>query len=144
MIKECPICKRTYADASVTFCLADGSLLSAPFDPEATQHLPVSLNTEPQATLVVPPPKANSPLRAQNALEAANIPPTIASSAQNVESTGLAALTRRRGIMLSIGLGIFFALAAVYTQSITPVLPALVMFGIALLVAVINRPKETR
>jgi hypothetical protein len=138
MIKECPICKRTYADTSITFCLADGSLLSAPFDPEATQHLPVSHHTEPQPTLVVPPPKVNSPLPTQN------IPPTIASSEQNVESTGIAALTKRRGIMLSIGLGIFFTLAAVYTQSIIPAFPALAMLAIGLLIVIIRRPKEKR
>jgi hypothetical protein len=42
-MKECPTCKRTYADNSLTFCLADGALLSAPYDPNATQHLPISL-----------------------------------------------------------------------------------------------------
>jgi hypothetical protein len=41
-MKACPTCHRTYADESLTYCLADGSLLSAPYDPEATQrlHLP--------------------------------------------------------------------------------------------------------
>ena len=138
MVKECPICKRTYADASVTFCLADGSLLSAPFDPQATQHLPVSHHTEPQPTLVVPPPKVDSPFPTQN------IPPTIASSEQNAQSAGLAAFTRRRGFILSIGLGIFFTLAAVYTQSMIPALPALAMFAVALLVVIIRRRKEKR
>ncbi|HEY0427210.1 MAG TPA: hypothetical protein VGC76_05335 [Pyrinomonadaceae bacterium] len=39
MIKECPLCKRTYADNTLAFCLEDGSLLSAPFDPDATHKL---------------------------------------------------------------------------------------------------------
>lgn len=43
-MKECPTCKRTYADETTTFCLDDGSLLSAPFDPQAT----LILNHPPQ------------------------------------------------------------------------------------------------
>jgi len=39
-MKQCPTCNRTYADESLTYCLADGSLLSAPYDPEATQRIP--------------------------------------------------------------------------------------------------------
>src|SRR5260221_11105767 len=41
-MKNCPKCKRTYFDETFAFCLADGSLLSAPFDPEATQVLPTA------------------------------------------------------------------------------------------------------
>lgn len=147
MIKECSICKRTYADPSITFCLADGSLLSAPFDPGATQHLPVSHEAEPQSTLVVHPPKVNSPFSAKHALRAADIPPTIASSGttgpsaavirnqQNVKSTGSAEVTRRRVTKAFTVLGIFFTIAAVYTQSIIPRLPALLMFAIAIAIA---------
>lgn len=35
-MKRCPTCNRTYADESISFCLSDGALLSAPFDSEAT------------------------------------------------------------------------------------------------------------
>jgi hypothetical protein len=35
-MKSCPSCDRTYADESNTFCLVDGAILSAPYDPEAT------------------------------------------------------------------------------------------------------------
>jgi hypothetical protein len=35
-MKRCPQCKRTYSDDTFSFCLADGSLLSAPFDSEKT------------------------------------------------------------------------------------------------------------
>ncbi len=41
-MKRCPQCNRTYADETITFCLADGTLLSAPYDPGATQILPSS------------------------------------------------------------------------------------------------------
>ena len=60
-MKSCPTCKRTYADETLTFCLADGALLSAPFDPHATQVLP----TPPPTTLVFgepgPTPAAPAP-----------------------------------------------------------------------------------
>jgi hypothetical protein len=35
-MKRCPICERTYADDETTFCLADGALLSPPFDSQQT------------------------------------------------------------------------------------------------------------
>jgi foldase protein PrsA len=38
-MKSCPECKRTFED-TFTFCLVDGSILSAPFDPSATLTLP--------------------------------------------------------------------------------------------------------
>ena len=39
-MKKCPQCQRTYADETLAFCLADGALLSAPYDPNATLVLP--------------------------------------------------------------------------------------------------------
>ena len=39
-MKKCPKCNRTYADETISFCLADGALLSADYDPEATLVLP--------------------------------------------------------------------------------------------------------
>lgn len=41
-MKKCPTCARAYADETLTYCLADGSLLSAPQDSEATQRIPAS------------------------------------------------------------------------------------------------------
>ncbi len=46
-MKQCPTCNRTYADDSITFCLADGALLSAPYDPVATQRIPARLTNPP-------------------------------------------------------------------------------------------------
>lgn len=76
MIKECPACGRTYSDNAIAFCLADGSLLSAPFDPETTQHLPSpgSLPTE-----IMNPGSGSLPLTQPAAAE---IPRTIASPQQ--------------------------------------------------------------
>lgn len=39
-MKRCPTCSRTYADETLSYCLADGALLSASYDPEATLVLP--------------------------------------------------------------------------------------------------------
>jgi len=59
-MKSCPTCKRTFDDTTV-FCLVDGSILSAPFDPEATRHLPDRRN-EPPRTEVMDLPPAPNPL----------------------------------------------------------------------------------
>ena len=59
-MKQCPICNRAYADETLTYCLDDGSLLSAPYDPEATQR--------------IPPPRIT------------NLPPTVASHSDQPRS----------------------------------------------------------
>jgi hypothetical protein len=59
-MKRCPACDRTYADDTTTFCLADGSLLSAPYDPEATQRIPARLTSPPPTEVLTdgnPPPQ---------------------------------------------------------------------------------------
>jgi MFS family permease len=53
-MKQCPTCQRTYSDGSISFCLADGALLSAPFptkafdraEPPPTEVLPVEQHSE--------------------------------------------------------------------------------------------------
>jgi hypothetical protein len=35
-MKRCPECNRTYPDETLAFCLIDGAILSAPYDPPAT------------------------------------------------------------------------------------------------------------
>ena len=45
-MKICPTCNRTYADEALTFCLDDGSTLSAFYDPHVTQHIPPPRNTD--------------------------------------------------------------------------------------------------
>jgi hypothetical protein len=60
-MKQCPTCARTYADDTTTFCLDDGSLLSAPYDSNATLQIP-GRDTSPPPTLVMPgyPPSTQS------------------------------------------------------------------------------------
>ena len=50
-MKQCPTCKRAYADETLTYCLDDGSLLSAPYDSEATQRIPPPRMTSLPATV---------------------------------------------------------------------------------------------
>jgi hypothetical protein len=50
-MKACPTCERTYADETLTFCLVDGSVLSAAYDPHETLHLPAPRSTDPTPTL---------------------------------------------------------------------------------------------
>jgi hypothetical protein len=52
-MKTCPTCNRTFEDA-FTFCLIDGAVLSAPYDPQATQRIPGRSKTEPPTTEVLP------------------------------------------------------------------------------------------
>ena len=78
-MKKCPKCNRTYADDGFTFCLEDGTLLSAPYDPE----------DEPLSTIQSggPPPTAVMPAdsgRTESETKPAPLPPTIASPAAGV------------------------------------------------------------
>jgi hypothetical protein len=89
-MKSCPTCRRTFED-TFTFCLADGSLLDAPFDPQATQQMPEPRQTEPPPTEVLPaggvkeeiPPTIASPEPQKKPEELA---PTIAAPAPAFES----------------------------------------------------------
>ena len=68
-MKSCPTCNRTFED-TFTFCLIDGSVLSAPFDPQGTRHQPDERGAAPPRTEVIPRRK----LSEDNA-----IPPTMPS-----------------------------------------------------------------
>src|SRR5438552_10845672 len=55
-MKSCPTCKRTYDD-SLRFCLEDGSVLSASYDPQATQRLPGRVDETVRINASKPSPK---------------------------------------------------------------------------------------
>jgi hypothetical protein len=55
-MKRCPQCNRTYADEQFAFCLADGTLLSAPYDTHATLSLPTPLDSEPASVIRIDEP----------------------------------------------------------------------------------------
>ena len=55
-MKKCPECKRTYPDETLAFCLVDGAILSAPYDPRETRPV----NREPPPTLEMSSPAART------------------------------------------------------------------------------------
>jgi hypothetical protein len=56
-MKQCPTCNRTYANDEFAFCLADGTLLSAPYElGEARQLAPANRSSNPPITEVLPTP----------------------------------------------------------------------------------------
>jgi len=54
-MKSCPICKRTYADDTFSFCLDDGAQLSVFYDPSSTLPVTDTRNTDPPRTEILPP-----------------------------------------------------------------------------------------
>ena len=54
-MKNCPTCNRTYGDDTLTFCLDDGTRLSAPHDPRPTLPGPAPRDTDPPRTEILPP-----------------------------------------------------------------------------------------
>jgi hypothetical protein len=145
MIKECPTCKRTYSDPTYTFCLADGALLSAPFDPYATEVLSSAVTMEPEPaptvraelaeTLAAPSPSVSleDEVPALEATEQVEIANAIDQTEQDSGDEKMeAAAPRRKVIVVFLGLWTIFILAAIYTQSGLPVVAALLFFGLAL------------
>src|SRR5258705_2123330 len=53
-MKSCPVCKRTYADDTFSFCLDDGALLSVNYDPVSTLPVPGARDTDPPRTEILP------------------------------------------------------------------------------------------
>ena len=52
-MKSCPTCSRTYADETLTYCLDDGSTLSATYGHHKTERISASRNTDPAPTEVL-------------------------------------------------------------------------------------------
>jgi hypothetical protein len=52
-MKSYPTCNRPFEDSFI-FCLADGAILSVPFDSEATQRIPEARKTDPPPTEILP------------------------------------------------------------------------------------------
>ena len=56
-MKACPTCNRTFED-TFTFCLIDGSVLSAPYDPAEGKQLPQGRSNPPPTEIISAPTKA--------------------------------------------------------------------------------------
>jgi hypothetical protein len=114
-MKRCPTCDRTYADDSTTFCLADGSLLSAPYDPgrqapydsDATQRIPARL-TNPPPTEVLPTNPSPAPVW-----------PSYQSYAPPIRRSNTSTYVIIAAVVLLVGVGIFVAVK-VGQKSTTP------------------------
>ena len=65
-MKSCPTCNRTFED-DLTYCLVDGAILSASYDPQATQRIPEPRITHQPPTEILLnsnalPPTIRSPI----------------------------------------------------------------------------------
>jgi hypothetical protein len=81
-MKSCPTCNRTFED-TFTFCLIDGSILSAPFDPTKPAEQSTG-ETAPPRTEVFSAPGESKPLPETKLASSpeANLQPTITSPFQ--------------------------------------------------------------
>ena len=78
-MKSCPTCKRTFED-TFTFCLIDGSVLSAPFDPAARSVDQSAREPDPPRTEVLRVAASSETLQETRAAPPpANLQPTITS-----------------------------------------------------------------
>lgn len=114
-MKICPTCQSTYADDSLTYCLADGAILSTLRDPHETLRIPAAQNTDPAPTEIMSP--ASRPAETQPPLQ-----PTIPAVQQSLypapqrpqssEKQG-----RSTGLLLGMGVLLGVILAAVIAIS---------------------------
>jgi len=75
-MKSCPTCKRTFDD-TMSFCLVDGSVLSAPFDANATQPAQNYRDSDPPPTMMNPTASADRAIQAPKRYE--ELPQTVSS-----------------------------------------------------------------
>jgi len=58
-MKSCPACNRTYPDDTLAFCLIDGSVLSAPYDPQDARRGSAPSGSNSTQTQVLNPTMPN-------------------------------------------------------------------------------------
>ena len=75
-MKSCPACNRTYPDDTLAFCLIDGSVLSAPYDPQDARRGPARSGGNSTQTQVLNPTMPSE--------QAPTIQPTIRAPAPQV------------------------------------------------------------
>jgi thiol-disulfide isomerase/thioredoxin len=117
-MKRCPTCDRTFED-SFTFCLIDGSVLSAPFDLKATPNVPEPRRTEPPPTEVINQEIPHTIASPQPEREPEEVVTTIAAPAPAFESperkvpSAQAARRSSRSSLLMLGVGALLAIGLV-------------------------------
>ena len=152
-MKSCPECNRTFED-TLTYCLIDGSILSAPFDPQATLIIPQARQTVPPPTeLLRPqeetkqeiPPTVASPKPEQEdlvstiaapapAFESSKVEAAPTQPATNAKGTVAAELVNQSSLKYLLVVVVLLALLTVYTKSSLFLLLALIASGVAFLV----------
>ncbi|MGC2235608.1 MAG: hypothetical protein WA584_05580 [Pyrinomonadaceae bacterium] len=135
-MKKCPVCNRTYADETLSFCLEDGSLLSASFNLYEEQKTVVGPNSmELPPTQFYSPPKAEH-IEIPTIVSSKNVNPVYQRppEMQNIQnpnspakSLGFAVGKAHRKFSLNVLLFILFilVLATIYTLSTIPLVIAL-------------------
>jgi hypothetical protein len=122
-MKRCPTCKRTYADDGFTFCLDDGALLSAPYDPQEEKPVRTIRSSGPPPTAVLPD-DSNQSGRSQpreQANQSSPLPPTVASPAPSFGEYQSAQPRKRSRRRLTVFLiVIFIGLGAVLLYVLAP------------------------
>ena len=103
-MKQCPTCQRTYSDKSISFCLADGTLLSAPY-PTQSSEAPIT----PAPTVVMPSSEL-PPMRGGGQSTVTAVHPVISSTD---ERTIEIPTPISRGGQIQVALTSFFALFAI-------------------------------
>jgi hypothetical protein len=132
-MKKCPACNRTYADDTLSFCLEDGSLLSASFNLPEEQETVVRPNSAelPPTQFYSPPPAAHNEI--PTIVSAKNANPEYQrlperQNSQNPDSAvkAIGFLVGRASKKFSFKAFLFilflFVLAAIYTVSIIPLI----------------------
>jgi hypothetical protein len=62
-MKRCPTCRRTFADDTLSFCLVDGSILSAPYDHQAAETDSQGRSNSSPLTEFLPPQLSKGKVR---------------------------------------------------------------------------------
>src|SRR5262245_9617192 len=101
-MKRCPSCNRTYSDESISFCLADGSLLSAPYDSLGPEAPPTEVLNSPR--LEVPPTQPARPAASTM---------TSLPGAHRYEAAGVDTATRKRSPLLWVAVVLPLAMIVV-------------------------------
>ena len=104
-MKECPQCKRTYADETITFCLVDGAILSAPYE-----GVPPTVEAPPPTVRL---PRTTKPQQVQETIPAGPpSPPLVRPPMPRSERSKSLYVAIGLAVLLLGGLVTFFVLRA--------------------------------
>jgi hypothetical protein len=113
-MKKCPRCKRTYADDSFTFCLEDGTLLSAPYE---IQKTPAPNDPGEAPTMLKPKARiAEGPLPTIAASPPVFLKPTAPPAAVEVETADHLSAGTVLAIVLIVVISVIVAIAITQCQ----------------------------